>query len=75
MDEFELHTGQLVKGDLIVIEINGQIVPRLPTDPRPQWFVVLKDQKEDEAVPLKPFNNPTILHKARKYVGRLIPED
>ena len=70
MDEFELHTGQLVKGDLIVIEINGKIVPRRPTDARPQWFVVLKDQKDAEEVPLKPFNNQTTLHVARKYVAR-----
>ena len=67
--DFELHPGPLLAGDLIVIEIGGKIVPKRPDDPSPQWFVVLKEQAGQESVPLKPFNNPTKLHKARRYVA------
>lgn len=54
--EFETHVGPLLKGDLIVIEIDGRIVPRRPNDKRPQWFLVLNDQKGQENISLKPFN-------------------
>lgn len=57
--------GPLRKGDLIVIESGGRIVPRRPDDATPQWFVVLEDQNGREPVQLKPFNNHTSLHKAR----------
>jgi len=66
---FDLHPGPLLAGDLIVIEINGKIVPKLPDDFRPQWFVVLKDQKDGEEVPLKPFNTESKLYKVRRYVA------
>ena len=67
--EFELHPGPLLKGDLIVIEINGKLVPKRPYDALPQWFVVLEDQEGSESVQLKPFNNQTKLHKARRYLA------
>lgn len=67
--DFELHHGPLLAGDLIVIDIGGKLVQKRPNDLRPQWFVVLKDQSGSESVPLKPFNEPTRLHKARRYVA------
>lgn len=67
--DFEEHPGPLLAGDLIVIEIGGKLVPKLPTDPSPQWFIVLSSQHGTDPVPLEPFNNPTKLHKARKYVA------
>ncbi len=68
---FETHPGPLIAGDLIVIEINGKLVPKPSNDLSPQWFVVLKDQIAEESVQLKPFNEPTALHKAHKYVALL----
>jgi len=68
---FETHHGPLIAGDLIVIEINGRLVPKPSNDLTPQWFVVLKDQIAKEEVPLKPFNEPTKGNIARKYVALL----
>lgn len=67
-DDFEIHPGPLLKGDLIVIEIEGKIVPKRPYDNSPQWFVVLNDQTGVESIGLKPFNH-TKHHKARKYIA------
>jgi len=67
--QFDVHPGPLKKGDLIVIEIGGRVVPKLPTDSRPAVFVVLEDQRDAESVRLKPHNAPlTALHKPRLYV-------
>ena len=67
VNEFEDHLGPLCKGDLIVIEIGGRIIPKGPDDPTPQWFVVLGEQAGNERIPLKPYKCATSLQKARKY--------
>ena len=64
---FEEHTGPLLAGDLIVVEVFGKIVPKLPSDPSPQWFLVLNNQVGKENVGLQPFFNETAKHKAKKY--------
>lgn len=66
--EYELHTGPLLAGELIVLEVSGKLVPRRPDDPRPQWFTVLQDQSDGGSVLLRPFNDVTEKHKARRYV-------
>lgn len=51
---FEEHPGPLVKGDVIVLEIYGKIVPRRPDDARPQVFIVQAHQDGNGQVPLIP---------------------
>ncbi len=66
-DEFEVHPGPLKMGDLIVIEVNGKIVPRRPDDPRPQWFLVNEDQNGSEDIKLTPITHRLVGEKVRKY--------
>ena len=59
------HEGPICKGDVIVVEILGKLVPKRPDDPRPQWFIALDDEGKPGGVPLKPidaneFYNPRI---------------
>ncbi len=53
--ELEDCKGLLVQGDLIILEVNGIVVPKRPTDKTPQVFVVLKDQLQGESVDLAPY--------------------
>jgi hypothetical protein len=66
--DFEQHPGPLCKGDLIVVEIGGKLVPKGQNGRRPQWFVVLNDQTGTDRVQLQPFNTETKMHTARRYV-------
>ena len=53
---YKYHEGPVYKGDVLVIEICGKIVPKRPDDPSPQWFVALEDQSE-KGIPLKPMKD------------------
>ena len=54
---YKEHPGPITKGDILVIEIGGKVVPKRPDDPRPQWFMALADQQGAEPIPLKPVDD------------------
>lgn len=66
-DAYTEHPGPLLQGDIIVLEINGKLLPRGDGAPGPQWFIVQQSQKDGGSVPLLFMNNPTSLHVARRY--------
>lgn len=66
-DSFDPHPGPLRRGDLIVVEVNGALVPKL-SGKGPQWFVVLTDDV-GAGVKLKSFHDETTAHHARKYTA------
>ena len=45
--------------ELIMLEINGKLVPKRPNDPTPQVFIVTGEPDASGSLPLKPFNGKT----------------
>jgi hypothetical protein len=52
--------------ELIMLEINGKLVPKRPDDPTPQVFIVTGDA--NGSLPLKPFNGKTGNRVVQTYV-------
>jgi len=67
---YKIHPGPLLKGDVIVIEIKGEFVPKSPIakgESPAQWFLCLNDQNGVDSVQIKPIDdNPALL--PRKYM-------
>ena len=53
-EPFEYHSGKLISGAIIVIEINGKLIPVSRQNNSPQRFIVLNDEKENNAINLQP---------------------
>ena len=64
--DYESKEGPILKGDILVLEIGGKLVPKRPDDPKPQWFVALADQHGRAEIPLKPMEECGF-YKPRKY--------
>lgn len=64
--DLEYHEGPIKKGDVIIVEINGKIVPKRPWDPSPQWFVALVDAEGNNEIPMQPMRD-SLWFKPRIY--------
>jgi hypothetical protein len=53
--------------DLLVVEVNGKLIPMRPNAPTPQVFIVTGDPDSDGSIPLKPFNSQTHRRKVWAY--------
>jgi hypothetical protein len=53
--------------DLIVIEVNGKLIPKRPNAPMPQVFIVAGNPDSNGSIPLKPFNSRTHRRKVWAY--------
>lgn len=53
--------------DLIVIEVNGKLIPKRPNEPMPQVFIVVGNPDTDGSIPLKPFKGQINKRKVWAY--------
>jgi len=66
--EFEQQTGPIHKGDLLVIEVNGKLVPKVDKT-GPQWFVVTCEERESGRIDMETFNAENATLKPKRYVA------
>lgn len=67
--QFDLVDGPLSCGDLIIIEVNGHLIPKVSDKTKPQLFVVLNNQEHGKPVKLEPFNTESVSLKPKKYIA------
>ena len=63
---YEYINDLLKANDLIVIEVNGKLIPTRPNAPTPQVFIVIGEPDGNGSLSLKPFNS----HPHRRKVWR-----